>query len=64
MTVGQTFCFGAGALCLGVALAFALLTSLARQYSEMDAVEGCLNTVFVMLPLILGILLVARATLG
>lgn len=61
MTLGQTFCFGVGALCLGVALVLAFLTSLARRYSETDAVEGCLNTIMVMLPLTLGIVLLVRA---
>lgn len=64
MNVIQTFCYGAGAICLGIALTFLLITTLAARYNEPNGVEGCLSTVVVLLPLIIGLYLIVKAMIA
>jgi hypothetical protein len=61
MTIIQALCYGAGSVCLGVALTFGLLTALSARYHDGDKGEGCLSAGVVMLPLTLGLYLILKA---
>ncbi len=47
----QLLAFGAGALCLGVALTLGAIFYLASRHSYGDSGEGCLVTVLCLIPL-------------
>lgn len=64
MNVIQALCYGGGAICLGIALTFLLITTLAARYNEPNGVEGCLSTVAVLLPLAIGLFLIMKAVIA
>jgi hypothetical protein len=61
MTIIQALCYGAGSVCLGIALTFGLLTTLSARYHDVDKGEGCLSAAAVLLPLTLGLYLILKA---
>ncbi len=63
MNVTQVLSFGAGAICLGIALTLLLITSLSARYNKPDIVESCLDATVVLLPLALGLFLIAKAVI-
>jgi hypothetical protein len=63
MTFVQLLCYGIGALCIGISLTFALLTTLVKDPAD-DQAAGCLTTLSVVCPLILGVYLIGRAFLS
>jgi hypothetical protein len=48
---GQLLAFGAGALCLGVALTLGMIFAIASRYSGSDNGDGCLGTVLCLIAL-------------
>lgn len=61
MTIIQVLCYGAGAVCLGVALSLGMLTALSSRYGEGDTRERCLSAVTPLLLLALGLYLILKA---